>query len=117
MGAIARRPCTSPSGAGNPASRKADWRPARSQSGRRGQCRNYKFLKHYERDLPGLFIVSQVELKEVHHLPQSPDFKVSVTKAEGIKCERCWNYRTTVGEDSVHPTLCDRCCGAITENA
>jgi len=31
----------------------------------------YQFLKHYERDLPGLFIVSQVELKEVHHLPQS----------------------------------------------
>ena len=77
----------------------------------------YKFLKHYERELPGLFIVSQVELKEVHDLLQTPDFKVSVTKAEGIKCERCWNYRTTVGEDSVHPTLCDRCCGAITENA
>jgi isoleucyl-tRNA synthetase len=77
----------------------------------------YKFLKHYERELPGLFIVSQVELKEAHDLPQTPDFKVHVIKAEGIKCERCWNYRTTVGEDSVHPTLCDRCCGAITENA
>src|SRR5437867_1618493 len=38
----------------------------------------YKFLKHYERDLPGRFIVSQVELKEAHDLPHSPDFKVQV---------------------------------------
>ena len=77
----------------------------------------YKFLKQYERDLPGLFIVSQVELKEVHHLPHSPGFKVQVVKAEGVKCERCWNYRTTVGENSVHRTLCDRCCETITESA
>jgi isoleucyl-tRNA synthetase len=77
----------------------------------------YKFLKHYEQDLPGLFIVSQVKLEEVHHLPHSPDFKVQVVKAEGIKCERCWNYRTTVGDNPAHRTLCDRCCEAIAEHA
>ena len=77
----------------------------------------FKFLKTYESDLPGLFIVSQVELKEVHHLPLSPDFKVQVVKADGIKCERCWKYSTSVGDNPAHPTLCDACCEAVAENA
>jgi len=77
----------------------------------------YKFLKQYEHELPGLFIVSQVELKEVHHLPQSPDFKVQVIKADGVKCERCWKYSTTVGSNPAHPTLCSGCCEAIADHA
>jgi len=76
-----------------------------------------QFLKRYERDLPGLFIVSQVELKEIQDVSQSPDFKVQVVKADGKKCERCWNYRISVGAFSAHPTLCDRCLEAISENA
>ena len=34
---------------------------------------------------------------------------VEVTKAEGEKCERCWNYSTHVGEDATYPTVCERC--------
>ena len=64
-------------------------------------------------DLPGLFIVSQVELKEVHHLPERPDFEVKVVKAEGKKCARCWRYQNTVGENKMHPDLCDRCVEAV----
>ena len=75
----------------------------------------YRFLKHYEGDLPGLFIVSQVELKGAHDLPQTPDFKVSVTKAEGIKCERCWKYTTDVGSGEKFPTVCEACCEALKE--
>jgi isoleucyl-tRNA synthetase len=73
----------------------------------------YEFLKKYESDLSGLFIVSQVELKEAHNLPHAPDFKVEVLKADGKKCVRCWNYRSTVGENKTHPELCDRCLEAI----
>jgi isoleucyl-tRNA synthetase len=73
----------------------------------------YKFLKGYEQHLPGLFIVSQVELREVHHLPQDPDFAVEVLKADGTKCVRCWNYRPAVGANAAHPELCDRCVDAI----
>ncbi|MGH7254123.1 MAG: class I tRNA ligase family protein, partial [Nitrospiraceae bacterium] len=73
----------------------------------------YEFLNHYEQDLPSLFIVSQVELKLVHHLPHKPDFVVAVVKAGGGKCERCWNYRAAVGTFPDHPTLCDRCVEAI----
>ena len=72
----------------------------------------YELLKAYE-DLPGLFIVSQVDLKRVTHLPHKPDFSVQVEPALGKKCERCWNYRETVGADQQHPTICDRCIEAI----
>ncbi len=73
----------------------------------------FGLLKQYEQVLPSLFIVSQVELKEVHNLPLKPDFRVLVFKAKGNKCERCWNYREAVGQDAAHPTLCDRCLEAI----
>ncbi|MBQ7744084.1 MAG: hypothetical protein IJT85_00745 [Ruminococcus sp.] len=35
---------------------------------------------------------------------------MSVEKAEGEKCERCWAISKTVGQNSEHPTLCSRCC-------
>jgi isoleucyl-tRNA synthetase len=74
----------------------------------------YKLLKQYEEDLPTLFIVSQVVIHPVTHLPHHPDFSVrSVVKASDKKCERCWNYREAVGKDAEHPTLCDRCLEAI----
>jgi isoleucyl-tRNA synthetase len=73
----------------------------------------YSLLKKYEQDLPTLFIVSQVEVEEVHHLPQQSDVSVTVVKAEGEKCERCWNYRPAVGTFPDHRTLCDRCVEAI----
>lgn len=41
------------------------------------------------------------------------DFGVQITKATGEKCERCWNYRDSVGQSEAHPTLCDRCEKAV----
>jgi isoleucyl-tRNA synthetase len=73
----------------------------------------YGFLKPYENDLSALFIVSGTKLKEVHHLPERPDFLVTVSKATAKKCERCWNYREAVGANAAHPTLCDRCVEAL----
>jgi isoleucyl-tRNA synthetase len=70
----------------------------------------YEFLKRYQTDLPGLFIVSQVELAKA---PDLSDFAVEVVKADGKKCVRCWNYRPSVGESTAHPELCDRCVAAI----
>jgi isoleucyl-tRNA synthetase len=34
---------------------------------------------------------------------------VSAERSSHAKCERCWNYRATVGQSPEHPTLCDRC--------
>jgi isoleucyl-tRNA synthetase len=67
------------------------------------------FLKPYEADLPALFIVSQVALER----GAQEGCSAEIRKAEGNKCERCWNYRPAVGTFKDHPTLCDRCIEAI----
>jgi isoleucyl-tRNA synthetase len=69
------------------------------------------FLKAYERDLPTVFIVSQVKLVAGGDA-QSP-VSVVASKSSFSKCERCWNYREAVGQNEQHPTLCDRCVEAV----
>jgi isoleucyl-tRNA synthetase len=75
----------------------------------------YGLLKRYEAQLRYLFIVSAVETR----LAASPDgtgeVKVEVKKADGAKCERCWNYSTRVGEDQTYPTVCERCSAVLKE--
>ena len=34
---------------------------------------------------------------------------IDVTPSGQAKCERCWHYRSDVGADAAHPTLCGRC--------
>jgi isoleucyl-tRNA synthetase len=65
-------------------------------------------LPFYE-DLRYIFIVSQVE---VH---QGDAFTVIIQKADGAKCERCWNYSTRLGESEKYPTVCERCAAALAE--
>ena len=81
----------------------------------------YAILKKYENDLAMLFIVSQVQVtqasvgsSEGHEaFDEELGIMVDVKKAESQKCERCWNYRTAVGTNVQHPTLCDRCIEAV----
>jgi isoleucyl-tRNA synthetase len=76
-------------------------------------------LKQYLPQLPGLFIVSQVELMSAgiaeFRSESVPGLEVSVQRADGKKCDRCWNYSVHVGENSRYPTVCDRCSAAIAE--
>lgn len=37
------------------------------------------------------------------------DFRVTPTPTAEPKCERCWHWRSDVGSDPAHPTLCGRC--------
>jgi len=73
------------------------------------QGENLDFLKGYEMILPTLFIVSSVTLKEGMNGDETNAIKVTVKDASGKKCERCWNYSTTVGSNPNHPTVCERC--------
>ncbi len=41
---------------------------------------------------------------------------VTVAKADGQKCERCWHWETDVGSNPEHPTICARCIVAVKEN-
>ena len=76
-------------------------------------------LKHYLPVLPGLFIVSQVELINAgagdFKAETVPSLEVTVQRADGKKCERCWNYSVRVGENPRYPTICERCSEAIAE--
>ncbi len=38
---------------------------------------------------------------------------VTVLRAEGAKCERCWKFSPTVGTDGAHPGLCARCADVV----
>lgn len=38
---------------------------------------------------------------------------VGVSRADGSKCERCWNYMPQVGSFEEHPTLCGRCYNVL----
>jgi len=66
-----------------------------------------RFLLDYYEELRYIFIVSQVE---VH---QGDALNVKIERADGEKCERCWNYSTHVGESSRFPTVCERCSEAL----
>ena len=65
-------------------------------------------LRHHEAQLPMLFIVSGVAIK-------SGEFGVTVERAPGVKCERCWRYVSTMSTDPAQAGICDRCQDALAE--
>ena len=70
--------------------------------------------------LPALFIVSQVVVDPAEGdglVPSEtlPGLAVKIERADGKKCERCWNYSRRVGENSRYPTVCERCSEALAE--
>jgi isoleucyl-tRNA synthetase len=71
----------------------------------------YPLLEEYARDLPALFIVSQVEVARA----ADGALGVEVERAEGRKCERCWKYTTDVGSDGRFPSICAPCASAVEE--
>ena len=81
-------------------------------------------LKAHADELPMLFIVSEVELR-----PAIGDgLQVTIEKARGVKCERCWRYVPKVSSDPdrpgteshprqprMGPGICERCQDALAE--
>ena len=82
----------------------------------------YEFLKGYETELRYIFIVSQVDLTKTEGVVAHEGtagftgvWETGITRAEGLKCERCWNYSTHVGESQLYPEVCERCVKALEE--
>lgn len=89
-------------------------------------------LEQYKDSLTTIFIVSQVEIYE-RDFSDSNDLKlflmekqlgefmssdmedlaIVIELAQGQKCQRCWNYSTTVGSLADTPELCGRCNEAL----
>jgi len=74
----------------------------------------YTVLARHADQLRYLFIVSVVNLVQGSGNGTS-GVHVEVKKAEGSKCERCWNYSIHVGEDKSYPTVCERCSAVLKE--
>jgi isoleucyl-tRNA synthetase len=71
-----------------------------------------QLLERYRDDLPAIFIVSQVALKDVSGLAEN-EVTVTVTRADGVRCDRCWRYVPSVSSDPGHPGVCDRCADVL----
>ncbi len=68
-------------------------------------ARDQALVRKYEPDLCALFIVSAVTVE-----PGAADEPgIRVSRAEGDKCQRCWNYAPAVGRSRDYPELCQRC--------
>ena len=67
-------------------------------------------LEHARDNLPMLFIVSQVTLDR-----GDGPLRVTVTAADGVKCERCWRIVQNVSSDPERGGICDRCEDALAE--
>jgi len=74
----------------------------------------YSVLSRHASQLRYLFIVSAVNLVQAAG-NGTGGVRVEVKKADGLKCERCWNYSTHVGEDKTYPTVCERCSAVLKE--
>ncbi len=64
-------------------------------------------LERYTSGLKELLNVSEVELA------QGETTAATTLPADGIKCERCWNYRTDTAQFGSWPTVCGRCRDAL----
>ena len=67
---------------------------------------DYDFLKSIEKDLAEIFIVSEAEVVK-------GEDNVTVSQAEGEKCERCWTVSRSVGKNPLHPTICAKCAANL----
>ena len=68
--------------------------------------------------LNDIFIVSMAKLVdsvdgECFEGKEIDGLKIKVAKAQGEKCERCWRFSETIGNDNDHPSTCDRCAAAL----
>ena len=72
----------------------------------------YNFIKDNLELLKTVFIVSGLEIEENQRSGEEK-LGVKIETAEGEKCERCWMFSKTVGEDKENPTICSKCSEAL----
>ncbi len=75
-------------------------------------------LNSFGDELRYLFIVSQVEFGQTsensYQSEEIKGFSVEVLRADGEKCDRCWNYSTDVGKYDISK-ICGRCFETVKE--
>jgi isoleucyl-tRNA synthetase len=71
-------------------------------------------LDQHRAYLPMLFIVSEVALA-VGAGDDADRLSVSIEKASGVRCDRCWRYVPSTRTEPDWAGLCDRCVEALAE--
>lgn len=70
-----------------------------------------------EDELAALCIVSKLRIVDGEGEGMSGEnlegIKIAIERASGEKCERCWMYVDSIGQNSKHPTLCVRCAEVV----
>ena len=72
-------------------------------------------------ELRFVFITSEAQLGDLSDKPAKLEtltsnghaYAVSVGKARGKKCVRCWHLRDDVGENATYPEVCERCISNV----
>ena len=78
-----------------------------------------EILRRRVEDLEEAFIVSAVRLHDTsagwkaESVEHEEGFLVAAMLAAGEKCQRCWRFRTDVGENPSHPDLCAECAEIV----
>jgi isoleucyl-tRNA synthetase len=79
----------------------------------------YDFVVNVHGDLKDVFIVSQVDLEKNctgDYVAESLEgLSVTISRAVGKKCERCWSFSDTVGKNSNDENICSRCASILIE--
>ena len=76
-------------------------------------------VENLTENLNDIFIVSAARLVDsikdeaVYNGKDIQGLVIKVNKAEGQKCDRCWRFDTTIGNDPDHATTCARCATAL----
>lgn len=76
----------------------------------------YELLQSFRSLLPQVLIVSAVRLENASGGVSDeilPQLGISVEKAGGHKCARCWTYSESVGKNEKYPEVCERCAGVL----
>ncbi|MHB1127866.1 MAG: isoleucine--tRNA ligase [Bacillota bacterium] len=83
----------------------------------------HRFLKYVEHHLSAVLIISNTVLRSPgdavppgsYEAADIPGLRIKINRAAGEKCQRCWNYSESVGQDYDHPAICGRCAQVLKE--
>jgi isoleucyl-tRNA synthetase len=80
---------------------------------------NEKQFLHIDETLEKIFIVSEVEFKNIADLDEKElveKHRIIVETSKKPKCERCWNHSDSIGKNTKHPKICERCFKTLDES-
>ena len=72
-------------------------------------------LERLGEELRFVLIVSKVSIESIDkagseaRLTSNPGLKILVSASKFLKCDRCWHHHSSVGKNSEHSLLCERC--------